>query len=1011
MPERQLSLSLFIRDGNAMRKRLIIAAVVFAVASLAWFSLGARPSFASSGAAVSENNRVTLHGNVNPRAKPEFDQGASDPSLPMNGMILLLNIDSQKQAQLDQLVAEQHDPSSANYHRWLTPAEFGQRFGRSPEEIATVKNWLTSHGFTIDSVSKSGTMINFSGTAANVDSAFKANMHDYQVNGHLRHANSINPSIPTALADVVAGPVSLTSFHRKPAHSAARALSVGGKADFYYAGGSNPGNNLPSPGNYLSPGDFAAIYDVNTIYNSMGYTGKGVTIAIVGQAPADTTMWAKFQSTYGVPYNTPNVIIAGGQAPVDDGEGDVEESDIDVEWAGAVAPGATIDFVTASVNGGGIDISAEYVVDNKLAPIMSLSYDDCESDLGTKVNQFYNQMWEQAASYGITVFVASGDNGAYDCVDESNDPISPKAVNGMASTPYNVAVGGTSLSGASQYWGTANSSSDVSVLSSIPTMPEVAWNDYSSYAPYASGGGASTYYAKPSWQVCQGVPNDGKRDLPDVSLNADPDSTAYLVYTCNDDSSVCASNSYGLWAYGGTSCATPAFAGIMALIVQSLGGESQGNANTIFYQLGKTQYAGSSTSTVFNDITSGNNGFVGSGYNNNGKTVDWNLPGYSCATGYDQVTGLGSVDATNFVMAYQAKGALAVTITPSAAASAGAMWNVDGGTWQASGATVYNLSAGSHTISFEAVSGWTIPANQTVTIVSGQTLTASGTYVVSSSSGDNKLFWAGSGAAIVWTLNGSDNYLGSVGFGPYSGWTPVSYVPAPDGTARLLWLNTSGAVIVWKLDGSGNYVSSTGFGPYSGWTPVSYVFASNGTARLLWANTNGAAIVWTLDSSGNFSSSVGFGPYSGWTPVSCVFASDGTARLLWLNTSGAALVWKLDSSNNYVSSAGFGPYSGWTPVSYVFASDGTARLLWSNTNGAAIVWTLDSSGNFSSSAGFGPYSGWTPFEFAFAADGTARLLWSTTGGSLLVWKLDSSDNYVSSNGFGPYSGWEPLDYN
>ena len=622
-----------------MLKRSIFAAVFFALACPALLSLGAGFSPAAGA------GRVLLPGNVSPRAKPEFDQGPSDPSLAMRRMTLLLKIAPRKQAQLDQLVARQQDTSSSNYHKWLTPAEFGRRFGRSPEEIATVKNWLLSQGFTVDSVSNSATRISFSGTAADLDRAFEADMHDYQVKGRLRHANSMDPSIPGVLANLVVGPVSLNTFRRKPAHGAARPLSTGDLKPGYTVGGAGSGNL--GPGYYLSPGDFAAVYDVNNIY-SLGYTGGGVTIAVIGQAPADTAMWAKFRSAFGVPYNTPNVIVVGNQPPVDDGQGDVEESDIDVEWTSAVAPAATIDFVTASVDAGGIDTAAEYVVDNNLAPILSLSYDLCESDLGASGNQYYSGLWEQAAAEGITVFVASGDSGAYDCTDSRQ-----KAVNGIASTPYNVAVGGTSLSNSPIYWSSTNSPTDVSALSSIPTLPEAAWNDYSSsgrWTEYASGGGASAVYTKPAWQVCPGVPGDGRRDVPDVSLNADPYGVGFLVYTCNDDSSKCASNSYGLYAFGGTSCAAPPFAAIMALIEQSLGGWPQGNANTVFYQLGNAQYSGTSTTDpVFNDITSGGNGFVG-----NGTT----LPGYSCTTAYDQVTGLGSVDATRLLLAYQEFGGL-----------------------------------------------------------------------------------------------------------------------------------------------------------------------------------------------------------------------------------------------------------------------------------------------------------------------------------------------------------------
>ncbi len=614
-----------------MTRKSTFFALVLAVVLMVCTLFGIKPVLAGAGPAMNET-RVILHGNVNPRAKPRFDQGPSDPSLPMNRMILLLKTEPGKQAQLDRLVREQQDPSSSNFHKWLSPDEFGRRFGQSPAQMAIVKNWLLACGFTIDSVSKSGTMINFSGTAAQVDRAFEAHMHDYRVNGHLRHANSVDPSIPSELADLVVGPVSLTNFPHKPTHSKGLPLSVGGAIPAYTEGGSYS----------LSPGDFAAIYDLNPIYNSMGYNGQGETIAIVGQAPANTSAWATFRSTFGLPPNAPNVMVAGPNTPYDEGGGDGEESDLDVEWAGAVAPGATIDFVTAAINDGGIDTSAQYVVDNKLAPIMSVSYQFCEPE-NTSEDSFYSGLWEQAAAEGITVFVASGDYGAYACSD-----INSPTVNGLASTPYNVAVGGTSLSSSPQYWSSTNKANGVSVLTSIPTLPEVAWN---SDDGSASGGGASSIYPKPAWQVSPGVPSDNRRYIPDVSLNSDPNSVGYRVYTCDDSAGPCAPGSNGFYLFGGTSCASPAFAGIMALVEQSLGGQSQGNANTIFYQLGNAQYGtASSSATVFNDITSGNNGYGTS------------LPGFSCTSGFDPVTGLGSVYAT----------ALLAALNPSEAAVCGA---------------------------------------------------------------------------------------------------------------------------------------------------------------------------------------------------------------------------------------------------------------------------------------------------------------------------------------------------
>ena len=699
-----------------MIKRLIIVAIIFGIASLAGLSIGIRSPFAVDKAVIGENDRVVLQGTVHPNARAEFDVGPTDPSLPMKRTILLLKIATEKQAELDRLVAEQQDPSSPNFHHWLTPEEFGKRFGRTPEEIAAVKGWLITHGFTIDETAKGGTWINFSGTAADVDRAFHANMHDYQVAGHLRHANSTDISIPSALAGLVAGPVSLHNFPRHAAHTPPRQMPEAKlRPDYTESNGTHD----------LAPGDFAVIYNVNNIYN-LGYDGASVTMAVAERTHPDAAKWNTFRSTFGLPYNPPKVIV-NGTDPGDLGSDEDLEADLDVEWSGAVATGATIDFVTsASTNSSdGVDLSAEYIVENNLAPIMSDCFELCERDLGQSGSAFYYNLWEQAASQGITVFVVSGDAGAYSCVNNNFVPRGGKAVNGIGSTPFNIAVGGTTLSDASAYWNPVNSADGVSALG---YMPEVAWNNYNqqnSWVYFASGGGPSAFWPKPAWQVSPGVPNDGARDLPDVSLDADLD-VGYRVYTCSNASgTTCPSNSW--WIVGGTSCATPSLAGIMALIVQSTGGKRQGNVNPVFYQLGNAQYSGASgASPVFHDITSGNNSFVGNG-------VD--LPGYSSTPYYDLVTGLGSVDATNLFLAFQEGGSLTVTISPAAAVSAGAQWNVDGGTWKDSGATVGGLSVGSHTVNFNTIAGWTSPPSQSVNIVNGQTTSAGGLYVQQTQTG------------------------------------------------------------------------------------------------------------------------------------------------------------------------------------------------------------------------------------------------------------------------------------
>jgi subtilase family serine protease len=555
-------------------------------------------SIAHSPRVIDNNETVLLRGNVYPLARPEFDMGPTDPSLQMERMIFSLRLSSARQAELDSLLTELHDPASPNYHHWLTPEEFGSRFGPSQDDIDAITGWLVSSGFVVDEVARGRMWINFSGSVAAVESAFHTQIHDYYVNGELHHANDRDPSIPRALSDLVAGVVSMHDFRLKAMNTGARSV----EPDFNFDGS-----------NYLAPGDFALIYDVNAAY-SAGYNGAGQSIAIVGRTHPSTAAsdWTTFRSIFGLPANSPQIIV-NGTDPGDLGGNEDTEADLDVEWSGAVAPQADILFVTSKSTHStdGVDLSAQYIVDNNLAAVMSTSFGACEQDLGTSENNFYNNLWSQAVAHGITSFISSGDSGAAGCTSPAS-----LGVNGLASTPYNVAVGGTQFNeGSGNYWSSTNSPTDESALSYIP---EVGWNDGS----YASGGGYSTIYAKPTWQVAPGVPTTGNgannRWVPDVALS----SALHDAYTIVQN---------GDYVFvGGTSAASPSFAGIMALLVQKRG-ERQGNANVLFYQIGNAQY-GSGGPTVFHDIISGNN------------TLD-GVSGYNCGTGYDAVTGLGSVDA------------------------------------------------------------------------------------------------------------------------------------------------------------------------------------------------------------------------------------------------------------------------------------------------------------------------------------------------------------------------------
>jgi subtilase family serine protease len=565
--------------------------------------------------AVDDGDRLQLRGSVHPLARAEFDRGPADLAMPMNNMIMSLNLRPGAEPELKQFLADQQNPNSPNYHKWLTPEQFGAKFGPSEQDIADVSAWLRQQGFKIEHVGKSRMWVNFSGSVAQVERAFQTNIRNYEVRGTMHHANAVNPTIPRAFSGLVSGVVTMHDFKRAHFLSARSQLP----ADF----------TSPSTGaNFLAPADFATIYDVNPLYTA-GITGVGQTIAIVGRTDLQLADVQFFRSFFGLRANDP-VIINNGTDPGDLGGVDETEADLDVEWSGAVAPDATIKFVVSAstTSTDGIDLSVQYVVDNNLAPVMSTSYGDCEAGMSPTELNFYSTIYAQGASQGITAFVSSGDSGASGCDAATATTGSGAAVSGLASTPYNIAVGGTQFNeGAGTYW---NATDDPTTEgSAISYIPEVVWNESALNGGTgldASGGGVSVIYAKPAFQTGPGVPSDGMRDVPDVSLSA-ANHDGYLIIQGHT------ATASGMISVGGTSAAAPSFAGLMALVVQKTG-SAQGNANTVFYSMGANQQAGGTA--VFHDITSGNNSVPG-------------VTGFSAGVGYDLATGWGSVDAANLV--------------------------------------------------------------------------------------------------------------------------------------------------------------------------------------------------------------------------------------------------------------------------------------------------------------------------------------------------------------------------
>ena len=576
---------------------------------------------------------VRIPGSTHPAIAEATEIGRAPAYMPMERMLLHLQSSPGQEAALRQLLAEQQDPSSARYQAWLTPEEFGRQFGPAQQDIDVITDWLQSEGFQVTEVAAGRRSIEFSGTAQQVERAFHTRINRYEWNGQRHTANAGDISIPEALASVVAGVASLHDFGARPLHHVLPTPPIAPQTNF--SGGVRG----------LAPYDFAAIYNVVSLWNS-GYDGNGQSIAIVGETNIKLSDVSSFRSTFGLPVNNPTVIVNGKDPGILSGE--ETEADLDVEWAGAVAKGAAIKFVTsASTNSSdGITLSAQYIVNHAVAPVMSLSYGLCEAQMGNS-NQFYNSLWQQAAAQGIAVFVAAGDSGSagcdvpYSASSSGKNTTKPASlgfgINGLASTAYNVAVGGTQfndIASPSTYWSASN---DSHLASALGYIPEVAWNE-SSYTAGASGnslyagaGGASSVWPRPTWQTGPGVPSGTTRLIPDVSLTA----AGHDGYVVEQEGS--------LYLVGGTSASTPSFAGLMAIVNQYTH-TVNGNPVGKFYALA------SQVPSVYHDVTTGTNAVpcaggsancsVGAPSTNIGK-----MDGYSAGVGYDLATGLGSVNA------------------------------------------------------------------------------------------------------------------------------------------------------------------------------------------------------------------------------------------------------------------------------------------------------------------------------------------------------------------------------
>jgi subtilase family serine protease len=687
----------------------LVSLLAFPAAILAQTALTGRNARGLITEKIDEGRLHTIEGNTRSEADPQNDRGRVPEDLAMDHMLLQLQRSPEQELAVQEFIDALHNPGSPNFHKWLTAAEFGARFGASQADIDAITGWLQSHGLTVHSVYPSGMVMDFSGTAGQVGAAFHTEIHYLEVNGQRHIANMSDPRIPEGLAPVVAGVVSMHDF--RP-HTMSRR-----RAEYTFASGGTTYRTVV-------PADLATIYNLNPLF-SAGIAGQGQTIVVVEDTDLySASDWTTFRSTFGLATYTTGSLATVHPAPAsgtnnctDPGVpsgGDDGEAILDAEWASAAAPGAAVQVAACAdtrTTFGGLIAVQNLINSSKPPAIVSMSYGECEAENGATANAAYNSAFQQAAGEGVSVFVSAGDEGAASCDAGAAGATHGIGVSAFASTPYNVAVGGTDFGDTyagtnSTYWNSTNASTDGSAKSYVPEIP---WNDscagsllashYKFSTTYGSAGfcgsttatqddfqvvaagsggpsgcatgtpstsgvvgGSCKGYAKPSWQSGL-TPADGVRDIPDVSLFAADGVWGHYYVFCWSNKraggAACTGAPSGWAGGGGTSFSSPILAGIQALVNQHVGSR-QGNPNAVYYQLAATRSCNSSSasptanSCVFYNVTQGDNDV------NCGGTVDCygaatssSGSGHHGSGGSSSSNGALSTSSTSYLPAYR----------------------------------------------------------------------------------------------------------------------------------------------------------------------------------------------------------------------------------------------------------------------------------------------------------------------------------------------------------------------
>ncbi len=1014
---------------------------------------------------VNNQQRITLEGNVRHLPARARDLGEVSAGTPASRVQLLLQRSPEQESALETFITDVHTPGNPEYHQWMTPSQFGAQFGPADSDVQAVVAWLQSQGFAVARVNAAKTAIEFSGTAAQIESAFATRIHSFELDGVNHVANVTNPKIPAALKPVVAGLSPLNDFRARPMHSAPRA-AVGTPAPtssnphaLTIRPVGSPELNTSSGGHYLVPADAATIYDVpnaslNPAFHGTSLTGSGVTIGIAGTSNVDVTNVANYRNLFGLPPLTPSVIVDGTDPGVL-GDNAIEAL-LDLEMASAIAPQARLDLYIsqATTFQDGLFLAIQRALDDNQVNILNVSFGACEAFQGTAGNQQVLNYWQQAAAQGISVTVSTGDSGAAGCDSaDAQTATLGLQVNGLASTPYNIAVGGTdfnqTISNEGTYWNTTNAANYGSAKSYIPEIP---WNNstttiggLSGNSPTrdknsqtridGAGGGASgcltgTFdtngnltgckdaYAKPSWQTG----SNPTRTLPDVSLfaaNGGHDS-AWVICASGlgreTSGTDCVNNGSGInfQLVGGTSASAPAFAGVLALVTQQLqagGGPVRlGQANFTLYPLA-AQHA-----SVFHDVTTGNISVVCSAGSLNCGANGF-LTGFDAGAGYDEATGLGSVDVAQLVQNWTAisfrptstalslNGATSpITIQHGTAVNIGVAVTSSGGTPTGSVALEAGTSAPNSVIS--PVSGST-PSPSILTLSNG---TVTGSYP----------YLPGGTYAVTANYAGDGIFGGSVSNG-----VNVTVTPEPSQLGLF-------ARVFDSSTGQGSSASSAGGIPYgtyvsvaaqpvSSTLPATATYAAHATGTVSFLSSSRAlnAPGVPIDSDGiaeipnqqnlayppgNYSVSA---TYSGdpsftgssATAVAFTIVKNSVTINSGVNSSGATVVEVDPVAGNLFFNPGFSLPTGTVALlNSAGATVGTANLAVVNTNqGAVTQATIPGAGAFASISysGDGNYNGGT-------ASATPSFAVTAAGATLAISRGASGTSTISVT---PQSGF------